>query len=119
MGYENSARSFKSTILFICYLGIILTLKYLFAAHNFVIIILVLIVLPLAFDLGRNKKSSIKITNKEITWFSEKFKGEIYVSDISSVEFKKRLDLSYRIRLIGQNNNKIILPAEALPRINI
>ena len=119
MGYENSVRSFKSTILFICYLGIILTLKYLFAAHNFVIIILVLIVLPLAFDLGRNKKSDIKITNKEITWFSEKFKGEIYVSDISSVEFKKRLDLSYRIRLIDQNNNKIVLPAEALPRINI
>ena len=94
MEYENIAGSFKSFILLICYDGLILTLKYLIAAHNFVIIILVLIVLPLAFDLGRNKKSGIKITNKEITWFSEKFKGEIYVSDISSVEFKKRLDLS-------------------------
>ena len=45
------------------------SLKYLFAAHNFVIIFLVLIVLLLAFDIGRNKKSGIKITNKEITWF--------------------------------------------------
>ena len=119
MEYKNSARSLKSLILLICYFGLILTLKYLIAAHNFVIIFLVLIVLPLAFDIGRNKKSGIKISNKEITWFSGKFKGQINLSDISSVEFKKRLDLSYRIRLVDQNNNKILLPAEALPKINI
>ena len=119
MEYENSARSFKSFILLICYFGLILTLKYLIAAHNFVIIFLVLIILPLAFDIGRNKKSGIKISNKEITWFSGKFKGQIYLSDISSVEFKKGLDLSHRTRLVDQNNNKILLPAEALLRINI
>ena len=118
MEYENSARSSKSFILLICYFGLILTLKYLIAAHNFVIIFLVLIVLPLAFDIGRNKKSGIKISNKEITWFSGKFKGQIYLSDISSVELKK-VGLSYRTRLVDQNNNKIVLPAEALPRINI
>ena len=119
MEYKNSARSLKSLILLICYFSLILTLKYLIAAHNLVIIFLVLIVLPLAFDVGRNKKSGIKISNKEITWFAGKFKGQIYLSDISSVEFKKRLDLSYRIRLVDQNNNKTVLPAEALPRINI
>ena len=106
-------------ILLVCYFCIILSLKYLFTAHNFVIIFLVLIVLPLAFDIGINKKSGIKISNKEITWFSRKFTGQIYLSDISSVEFKKRLDLSYRTRLVDQNNNKIVLSAEALPRINI
>ena len=119
MEYENSARSFKSFILLICYFGLILTLKYLIAAHNFVIIFLVPIVLRLVFSLGRNKKSGIKISNKKITWFSGKFKGQLYLSDISSVEFKKRLDLSHRTRLVDQNNNKIVLPAEALPRINI
>ena len=119
MEYENSARSLKSLILLICYFSLILTFKYLIAAHNFVIIFLVLIVLPLAFDIGRNKKSGIKISNKEITWFSGKFKGQLYLSDISCVEFKKRLDLSYRTELVDQNNNKTVLPAEALPRINI
>ena len=119
MEHENSARSFKSFILLICYDGLILTLKYLIAAHNFVIIFLVPIVLPLVFSIGRNKKSGIKISNKEITWFSGKFKGQIYLSDISSVEFKKGLDLSHRTRLVDQNNNKIVLTAEALPRINI
>ena len=119
MEHENSARSFKSFILLICYFFIILSLKYLFTAHNFVIIFLVLIVLPLAFDVGRNKKSGIKITNKEIIWFSGKFKGQIYLSDILYVEFKKRLDLSHQIRLVDQNNNKILLPVEALPKINI
>ena len=59
------------------------------------------------------------MSNKEITWFSGKFTGQIYLSDISSVEFKKRLDFSYRIRLLDQNNNKIVLPAEALPRMSI
>ena len=119
MEYENSARSFKSFVLLICYAGLILTLKFLIAAHNFVIIFLVLIVLPLAFDIGRNKKSGIKISNKEITWFSGKFKGQIYLSDIYYVEFKKRLDLSHQIRLVDRNNNKILLPVEALPKINI
>ena len=119
MEYENSARSFKSFILLICYFSLILTLKYLITAHNFVLIFLVLIVLPLAFDIVRNKKSGIKISNKEITWFSGKFAGQIYLSDTSSVEFKRRLDLSYRTRLVDQYNNKIVLPAEALPRINI
>jgi hypothetical protein len=117
--HENSARSFKSFILLICYDGLILTLKYLIAAHNFVIIFLVPIVLPLVFSIGRNKKSGIKISNKKITWFSGKFKGQLYLSDISSVEFKKGLDLSHRTRLVDQNNNKIVLPAKALPRINI
>ena len=112
MEYENSARSFKSFILLICYDGLILTLKYLIAAHNFVIIFLVLIVLPLVFGIGRNKKSGIKISNKKITWFSGKFKGQLYLSDISSVEFKKGLDLSHLTRLVDQNNNKIVLPAE-------
>ena len=119
MEYENFARSFKSLILLICYDGLILTLKYLIAAHNFVIIFLVPIVLPLVFSIGRNKKSGIKISNKKITWFSGKFKGQLYLSDISSVEFKKGLDLSHRTRLVDQNNNKIVLPAEALTRINI
>ncbi len=119
MEHENSARSFKSLILLICYFFIILSLKYLFTAHNFVIIFLVLIVLPLAFDVGRNKKSGIKITNKEIIWFSGKFKGQIYLSDIYYVEFKKRLDLSHQISLVDRNNNKILLPVEALPKINI
>ena len=119
MEHENSARSFKSVILLACYVFIILSLKYLFTAHNFVIIFLVLIVLPLAFDVGRNKKSGIKITSKEIIWFSGKFKGQIYLSDILYVEFKKKLDLSHQIRLVDQNNNKILLPVEALPKINI
>ena len=118
MEYEDSARSFKSLILLVCYFGLILTLKFLIAAHNFVIIFLVIII-PLAFYIGRNKKSGIKMSNKEITWFSGKFTGQIYLSDISSVEFKKRLDFSYRIRLVDQNNNKIVLPAEALPRMSI
>ena len=119
MEYENFAGSFKSFILLICYDGLILTLKYLIAAHNFVIIFLVPIVLPLVFSIGRNKKSGIKISNKKITCFSGKFKGQLYLSDISSFEFKKRLDLSHRTRLVDQNNSKIVLPAEALPRINI
>ena len=118
MDHENSARSFKSLLILICYFGFILIPNYLISAHIFVIIFLVLIVLPLAFDIGRNKKSGIKISNKEITWFSGNFKGQIYLSDISSVELKKRLDLSYIVRLIDQNNNRIVLPAEALPRIN-
>ena len=96
MEYENSARSFKSFILLICYDGLTLTLKYLIAAHNFVVIFLVPIILPLVFGIGRIKKSGIKISNKKITCFSGKFKGQLYLSDISSVEFKKTLDLSYR-----------------------
>ena len=59
------------------------------------------------------------MSNKEITWFSGKFTGQIYLSDISSVEFKNRLDFSYRIRLVDQNNNKIVLPEAALPKMTI
>lgn len=118
MKFEHSARSIKSLILLFCYFCLLLILKFVISAHIFIIIFSVLIGLPLAFDIGRNKKSGIKISNKEIVWFSGNFKGQIYLSDISCVEFKKRLDLSYRIRLVDQNNNKILLPAEALPRIN-
>ena len=87
-----------------------------FTAHNLIIIGLILTILPLAFDIGRNKKSGFKISNKELIWFSGNFKGQIFLSDISNVEFKKRLDLSHRIRVIDKNNNKTLLPAEALPR---
>ncbi len=67
----------------------ILSLKYLFAAHNFVIIFLVLIVLLLAFDIGRNKKSGIKITNKKITWFSGKFTAKNIYQIFSMLNSKK------------------------------
>ena len=116
MQYENSARSLKSVILLICYLIFVFILHFVFTAHNLIIIGLILTVLPLAFDIGRNKKSGFKISNKELIWFSGNFKGQIFLSDISNVEFKKRLDLSHRIRVIDKNNNKTLLPAEALPR---
>ena len=119
MKFENSARSIKSLILLFCYFCLILILKYVISAHIFIIIFLVLTGLPLAFDIGRNKKSGIKISNKEIIWFSGNFKGQIYLSDISIVELKKRLDLSYLVRLVDQNNNRIVLPAETLPKISI
>jgi len=114
--YENSARSLKSVILLICYLIFVFILHFVFTAHDLIIIGLILTVLPLAFDIGRNKKSGFKISNKELIWFSGNFKGQIFLSDISNVEFKKRLDLSHRIRVIDKNNNKTLLPAEALPR---
>ena len=116
MQYENSARSLKSIILLICYLIFVFILHFVFTAHIFIVIGLILTVLPLAFDIGRNKKSGFKISNKELIWFSGNFKGQIFLSDISNVEFKKRLDLSHRIRVIDKNNNKTLLPAEALPR---
>ena len=116
MQYENSARSLKSVILLICYLIFVFILHFVFTAHNLIIIGLILTILPLAFDIGRNKKSGFKISNKELIWFSGNFKGQIFLSDISNVEFKKRLDLSHRIRVIDKNNNKTVLPAEALPR---
>ena len=116
MQYENSARSLKSVILLICYLIFVFILHFVFTAHNLIIIGLILTILPLAFDIGRNKKSGFKISNKELIWFSGNFKGQIFLSDISNVEFKKRLDLSHRIRVIDKNNNKTLLPAEALPR---
>ena len=116
MQYENSARSLKSVILIICYLIFVFILHFVFTAHIFIVIVLILTVLPLAFDIGRNKKSGFKISNKELIWFSGNFKGQIFLSDISNVEFKKRLDLSHRISVIDKNNNKTLLPAEALPR---
>ena len=116
MQYENAARSLKSVILLICYLIFVFILHFVFTAHIFIVIVLILTVLPLAFDIGRNKKSGFKISNKELIWFSGNFKGQIFLSDISNVEFKKRLDLSHRIRVIDKNNNKTLLPAEALPR---
>ena len=42
-----------------------------------------------------------------------------YLSDIFYVEFKERLDLSHKLRLVDRNNNKILLPIEALPKIDI
>ena len=67
----------------------ILSLKYLFAADSFVIVFLVLIVLILAFDIGRNKKSGIKITNKEITWCSGKFNAKNIYQIFSMLNSKK------------------------------
>ena len=119
MEYKSSARSVKSLTFLFCYLSLILILKYLIFAHTFIISFSILVGLPLAFDMGQNKKSGIKISNKEIIWFSGNFKGQIYPSDISSVEFKKRLDLSYIARLVDQNNNRSVLPTEVLPKISI
>ena len=89
MEQQNSARSSKMLILLICYFYIILFLKYLFTAHSFVIVFLVPIVLPLAFDIVRNKKSSIKVTNKEITWFSGKLKAKNIYQIFSMSNSKK------------------------------
>ena len=119
MEYVYSERSVKSLTLFFCHFRCFLILKYIISTHIFIIIFLVLLGVPLAFDLGRNKKSDIKISDKKIIWFSGNFKSEIYLSDISSVELKKRLDLSHLVRLVDQNNNRIVLPEEALPKINI
>ena len=89
MEYENFARSFKSLILLICYDGLILTLKYLISAHNFVIIFLVPMVLPLVFRIGTNKKSGIKISNKKSLGFPESLKAN-YIYQIFPVLNSKK-----------------------------
>ena len=76
MEYENSERSFKSFILLICYFGLILTLKFLISAHNFVIIFLVLIILPLAFEIGINKNLASKYQIKKSLSFQESLQAK-------------------------------------------
>tara|TARA_B100000482_G_scaffold131902_1_gene96089 strand:- start:385 stop:681 length:297 start_codon:yes stop_codon:yes gene_type:complete len=89
MEYENSARSFKSFILLICYIGLILTLKYLIAVHNFFIIFLVLIVLPLAFEIRGNKKLASKYQIKKSLGFQESLKAN-YIYQIFPVLNSKK-----------------------------
>ena len=52
-------------------------------------IILTISTLPLAFEIGSNKKAGIEITNENIKWFSGNLKGQIDITDISGIEFKK------------------------------
>ena len=89
MEYENSTRSFKSYILLICCFGLFLTLKYLIAAHSFVIIFLVLIVLPLAFDIGRNKNLASKYQIKKSLVFQESLQAK-YIYPIFPVLNSKK-----------------------------
>ena len=82
-------------------------------------IVLTISTLPLAFEIGCNKKSGIEITNANIKWFSGNLKGQINKTDISGIELKKKLDFSYRVRIIDKNNKKIILLSEALPKVRL
>jgi len=45
--------------------------------------------LPLAFEIGSNKKSGIAVTNENIKWFSRNLKSQIKITNISGIEFKK------------------------------
>lgn len=94
-------------------------MHFLLTAHFLITIVLIISTLPLAFEIGTNKKSGIEITNENIKWFSGNLKGQIDITDISSIEFKKKLDFSNRVRIIDKNNKKVTLPSEALPKVRL
>ena len=104
MEHENSARSFKSVILLACYVFVILSLKYLFTAHNFVINFLVLIVLSLAVDIVRNKNLASKLQIKKSLGSQERLQVK-NIYKIFSMLNSKKMDLFQKFRLVDRNNN--------------
>ena len=119
MKYESSARNLKSILLLLFSFCLIIILHFLLTAHFLITIVLIISTLTLAVEIGSNKKSGIEITNENIKWFSGNLKGQIDITDISSIEFKKKLDFSNRVRIIGKNNKKVTLPSEALPKVRL
>ena len=93
-------------------------MHFLLTAHFLITIGLIISTLPLAFEIGINKKSGIEITNENIKWFSGNLKGQIDITDVSGIELKK-LDFSNRVRSIDKNNKKVTLPSEALPKVRL
>lgn len=74
-----------------------------------------LLTIPALSDLWFNPRSGLELTQTELHWFTGRRQGSLNFSEIDTMRFDTRWDLSVRVTVILTDKKKVRLPYETLP----
>lgn len=98
--------------------GLLAALVLVFDAALWIMAGLALFTLPALWDLVSDRAAGLVLTARELHWFSGRHRDSIPHLRIKAVRLDRRLDLSYRVSVVLQDDRRIRLPQECLPQID-
>lgn len=84
-------------------------------AAPWVLAIPALFTLPALWDLISDRRAGLALGPERIEWHAGRQTGEVALTQIETVRFDTRLDLSVKTTLVLRSGRRIRLPQECLP----
>lgn len=113
--FEREGRSQTTLVVLILIYAALLYAWRSFDAAWWVLALLFLPTLPALWDLWRNPRSGLRLTDTELTWYSGKRRGSLALSEVETMRFDTRWDFSIRVTAQLSHRKRVRLPPESTP----
>lgn len=88
-------------------------------AAGWIVAGLAIFTLPALWDLVSDRASGLRLTGRDLHWFSGAKADTIPLARIKAVRLDRRLDLSYRVSVVLHDTRRIRLPQDCAPPIPV
>ena len=110
---ERRARS-ASTLLLLGGLAALLALLTLAVdLHPGFSLVAVLCALPTLYDIGRDHRAGLTLTDRSLSWFSGSRRAELPLDQIARVRMNTSLDFASRVTVETRDGGRLRIPREA------
>jgi len=77
--------------------------------------LIALATLPALWDILRDTRAGLTISDTALTWYSGRREGQIALAEIAHMRFDTRWDFSVRVTAVLHGNKLVRLPHESVP----
>lgn len=113
--FERSGRSLRAILILAgVYAALVCAWIFLDAAW-WIVVFLALFTLPALWDVYTNRRSGLRLTDRQLEWWSGRGSAQMDLTEIDHMRFDTRLDFSVRVSAVTPDRQRIRLPYEALP----
>jgi hypothetical protein len=113
--FSRQGRSRRTFVIVIAIYAICIAAIVVLDAAWWLMSLISLLTIPALMDLWFDTKSGLELTQTELKWFSGRRQGSLKLSEIDTMRFDTRWDLSVRVTALLAGKSKVRLPYETLP----
>lgn len=113
--HHHSARNPRGIAILLSLWIVVLLLWLALDASPLIVILLLLVLLPAAWDIARDRRATFRLDAHVVEWQSGGQSARIARADIDRMRVDTRLDLSLRITIWTLDGIRFRLPPDAVP----
>lgn len=116
--FTRRGRSGRAIAVLLATWSVLLVLRLSIGASGWVLGVLALATLPLAWDILRDRESGVSLGPADLTWQSGFGHGAVPLGAIEHLRLSRRFDLSLRVTVVLRDGTRRRLPPDATPPEN-
>lgn len=113
--FERRSRTPRLVLILAAIYGVLIVLIVKVDAAWWLMALLALPTLPALFDMLRDTRAGLRLTQERLEWYTGKRSGALELREIEHMRFDTRWDFSVRATVCLIGNKKVRLPYESIP----